>query len=169
MQTDRWPARAFSVVGARVFGLLGLLVLVGLCVLRSSIGTRLDTFTVDEPWHIVAGTAYLRSGDFSLNPEHPPLVKLWAGASMPRDFALRKATVLSEKTQERTWVEQTMFMDNDPARAQAFARAGMWALHGTLLFVCSGCCCGVRAVGSGRPPRWPSWRSNRRSARTCRW
>ncbi|MET0225636.1 MAG: hypothetical protein ABW187_04275, partial [Dokdonella sp.] len=114
-------------------GLIGLLALVGLCVLRSSIGTRLDSFTVDEPWHIVAGTTYLRSGDFQLNPEHPPLVKLWAGAAMPGDFHLRAATVLREKTQERTWVEQTMFADNDPARAQAFSRAGMWALHGVLL------------------------------------
>ena len=118
---------------SRVLGTLLLLLLVGLCVLRSSVGTRLDSFTVDEPWHIVAGAAYLRGGDFNLNPEHPPLVKLWAGASMPRDFKLREPTALSEKTQERTWVEQTMFNDNDPARAQVHSRAGMWALHGLLL------------------------------------
>lgn len=118
---------------SRVLGMLSLLLLVGLCVLRSSVGTRLDSFTVDEPWHIVAGAAYLRGGDFNLNPEHPPLVKLWAGASMPRDFRLRERTALSEKTQERTWVEQTMFNDNDPARAQVHSRAGMWAFHGLLL------------------------------------
>jgi len=57
-------------------GLLLLLALVGLAVLRSHAGTRLDGFTVDEPWHIVAGAQYVRSGDFRLNPEHPPLTKL---------------------------------------------------------------------------------------------
>jgi hypothetical protein len=122
-------------MGTRALAALALLLLVGLCVLRSSVGTRLDSFTVDEPWHIVAGAAYLRSGDFNLNPEHPPLVKLWAGASMPHDFRLRRPTALSEKTQERTWVEQTMFEDNDPVRAQADSRAGMWAFHGVLLLV----------------------------------
>ena len=42
-------------------------------------GTRLDSFTIDEPWHIVAGASYVRTGDFRLNPEQPPLVKLWVG------------------------------------------------------------------------------------------
>jgi len=52
-----------------------------LAVFRSHLGTRLDSFTVDEPYHIVAGTSYVRTGDFRLNPEHPPLMKLWLGAS----------------------------------------------------------------------------------------
>lgn len=122
----------------RLLGALALLALVGLCVLRSSVGTRLDSFTVDEPWHIVAGATYLRSGDFSLNPEHPPLVKLWAGAAMPDDFRLRPTKVLSEKNQERTWVEQTMFQDNDALRAQQHARIAMWAFHAALLLLLGG-------------------------------
>src|SRR5690606_26463705 len=81
---------------------------------------------------------YVRSDDFSLNPEHPPLVKLWAGAAMPGDFRLRSATTLSEKAQERTWVEQTMFADNDAQRAQQRVRIAMWALHATLLLVLGG-------------------------------
>ena len=117
----------------RLPGLVLLLALVGVCILRSSIGTQLDTFTVDEPWHIVAGTTYARSGDFHLNPEHPPLAKLWVGTLAADDFKLRAPAALSEKTQERDWVEQTMFVDNDAPRAQAFARASMWSLHGLLL------------------------------------
>lgn len=31
--------------------------------------------TIDEGVHIVAGYSYLRTGDFRLNPEHPPLAK----------------------------------------------------------------------------------------------
>jgi hypothetical protein len=47
----------------RVAGVLVLLAILALGVLRSSAGSRLDSFTVDEPWHIVAGTSYARSGD----------------------------------------------------------------------------------------------------------
>jgi hypothetical protein len=119
----------------RILGGLLLLLLVGLGVLRSAVGTRLDSLTGDEPWHIVAGTAYARSGEFHLNPEHPPLVKLWVGAAMPADFLLRPAPALSEKAQERKWVEETLFRDNDPQRAQTRARAAMWALNGLLLWL----------------------------------
>ncbi|RZA30390.1 MAG: hypothetical protein EOP92_34985 [Lysobacteraceae bacterium] len=113
--------------------LLAGLVLLG--IFRSHLGTRLDSFTVDEPWHVVAGASYVRTGDFRLNPEHPPLAKLWVGAAMPRDFRLRPTPVLKEKLQERDLVEETMFFDNDPARAQHRARIAMWSLHGVLLLV----------------------------------
>lgn len=110
-----------------------LLALVLLAVLRSATGTRLDSFTIDEPWHIVAGTSYVRGEGFHLNPEHPPLVKLWVGAAMPGDFRLRPPKVLAEKSQEREWVEQTMFLDNDARAAQTRARIALWGFHGALL------------------------------------
>lgn len=119
----------------RVLGVLALVAVVLLGIARSHLGTRLDSFTVDEPWHIVAGTSYVRTGNFGLNPEHPPLAKLWVGAAMPGDFRLRPVPVLEEKLQERDLVEETMFFDNDPARAQRIARAAMWTLHGLLLLV----------------------------------
>ena len=34
--------------------------------------------TVDEPIHLLAGYSYLKWGDFRMNPEHPPLAKMWA-------------------------------------------------------------------------------------------
>ncbi len=117
----------------RLTGVLALVVLVLLGIARSHLGTRLDSFTVDEPWHIVAGTSYVRTGDFRLNPEHPPLAKLWVGTLMPADFRLRPVPVLEEKLQERDLVEETLFFDNDPARAQRIARAAMWTLHGLML------------------------------------
>src|SRR3546814_4999768 len=73
----------------RWLGAALLLALVLLAVLRSSAGTRLDSFTIDEPWHVVAGTSYARGEGFRLNPEHPPLVKLLVCASMPESFRLR--------------------------------------------------------------------------------
>ena len=112
--------------------LLTALVLLG--IFRSQLGTRLDSFTVDEPWHVVAGTSYVRSGDFRLNPEHPPLAKLWVGAAMPDGFKLRTTPVLNEKLQERDLVEETLFFDNDAASVQCTARIAMWSLHGLLLF-----------------------------------
>lgn len=145
------PHPAFS-SSHRWLGIGLLLVLVLLAVLRSWAGTRLDSFTVDEPWHVVAGTTYVRGGGFHLNPEHPPLVKLWAGAFMADDFRLRPAKALAEKSQEREWVEQTLFLDNDPRAVQARARTALWSLHAMLLLVLGGLlwrACGLAwAVGT---------------------
>ncbi|MAL03871.1 MAG: hypothetical protein CL625_06320, partial [Arenimonas sp.] len=117
----------------RGWGLVLLLALVALAVLRSHVGTQRDGFTVDEPWHVVAGVSYLRMGDYRLNPEHPPLVKLVAGAAQDRDFVLPPVAPLAEKSQEREWVEDVMFMQNDAAAAQKASRVAVWAFHAGLL------------------------------------
>ena len=70
-------------ISSRLF-LLALLLLVGGAIVRSAIATRLDGFTIDEAYHIAAGVSYVRYADFRINPEHPPLVKLWVGAFSPR-------------------------------------------------------------------------------------
>jgi hypothetical protein len=122
-----------------------LLALVALAILRSHLGTRLDSFTVDEPYHIVAGASYVRTGDFRLNPEHPPLMKLWLGASMPESFKLRPFRPLNEKVEERDFTEESVFYDNHAAAVQRRARLSLWAYHGLLLL-----CFGLlmwRAVG----------------------
>ena len=119
----------------RWIGIVLLLALALLAGLRSSVGTRLDSFTVDEPWHVVAGTDYVRGEGFHLNPEHPPLVKLWVGAWMPETFRLPPPVVLKEKEQERDWVEKTMFFGNDARAAQTRARLSLWTLHGLMLAV----------------------------------
>jgi hypothetical protein len=70
-----------SGISLRVFVLV-LLLLVGGAIVRSAIATRLDGFTMDEAYHIAAGVSYVRYADFRINPEHPPLVKLWVGSFM---------------------------------------------------------------------------------------
>src|SRR5262245_1465246 len=35
----------------------------------------------DECVYPAAGYSYVTTGDYRINPEHPPLLKLWAGAS----------------------------------------------------------------------------------------
>lgn len=119
----------------RWLGVVVLVVLTLLAVGRSALGTRLDSFTIDEPWHAVAGVAYVRGGDRHLNPEHPPLVKLWVGAAMPASFRLGREPALREKEQERQWVEDTMFFGNDARQAQERTRLAMWVLNGGLLLV----------------------------------
>src|SRR5690606_42062747 len=79
-------------------------------------------------------------------------VKLWVGAWMPYGFRLRPAEPLSEKLQERNWVEETMFFDNDRIAAQQRARASLWTFHALLLLALGGLlwrACGLAwAVGS---------------------
>ena len=110
-----------------------LFALVLLAIYRSHLGTSLDSFTVDEPYHIVAGTSYVRTGDFRLNPEHPPLMKLWLGASMGESFKLRPFRPLNEKVEERDFTEESVFYDNDAAAVQRRARLSLWVYHGLLL------------------------------------
>ena len=127
---------------------LGVALLVLLCLLavgRSAVGTRLDSFTIDEPWHVVAGVHHVRANDFRLNPEQPPLVKLWVGALMPDGFKLPAVPVIKEKSNERDFVQETMNRDNDDLAAQARARKAMWGLHGLMLLALGLLC--WRALG----------------------
>ena len=130
-----WMAPIRYLPAPRWIGIVLLLALSLLAGLRSAAGTQLDSFTMDEPWHVVAGTAYVRGEGFHLNPEHPPLVKLWVGAWMPESFRLPPPAVLHEKEQERDWVENVMFFGNDARAAQARARLSLWTLHGSMLAV----------------------------------
>ncbi len=43
---------------------------------------RNSSVTGDEVAHLPAGYTYVRTGDFRLNPQHPPLVKALAGAPL---------------------------------------------------------------------------------------
>ncbi|MFN2392548.1 MAG: phospholipid carrier-dependent glycosyltransferase [Pyrinomonadaceae bacterium] len=118
--------------------LIFFLILIGLivfAVVRSSIATRLDSFTYDEAYHIGAGVAYVQTGDFRLNPEHPPLVKLWTGAFVSDVCSLSPYRVLQDKGDERKFVEEDVYNNNDPDLIQSRSRAAMFALNGLLLFL----------------------------------
>ncbi len=131
--------RAARTAALRIgFGWLLLVGLLVLAILRSQAGTRLDALTVDEAWHIVAGVEYARSGDYRLNPEHPPLSKRMVGAWMPDSFQLRNKTPLSGKGAERNWTEETFYLENDFRAAQQRARLAMFALHGAMLLIFGG-------------------------------
>lgn len=60
----------------RVLLVLLLPILGGALAFSSLIG---DSITFDETAHLTSGVSYLKTGDFRLAPDHPPLAKIWAG------------------------------------------------------------------------------------------
>jgi tetratricopeptide (TPR) repeat protein len=103
-------------------------------IVRSAIATRLDDFTLDEPYHITAGVSYIRHGDFRINPEHPPLVKLWVGSALAATgFRLSPLREFRDKPDERAFTEDNVFLQNDGDSVQRRSRRAMWALNGLLL------------------------------------
>jgi hypothetical protein len=96
-----------------------LLLLVAAAIVRSAIATRLDGFTIDEAYHIAAGVSYVRLGDYRVNPEHPPLVKLWVGSFVSRTgFRASALRPFSDKHDERTFAEEDVYLHNDPDAVQ---------------------------------------------------
>ena len=129
------PATPANLLTTRrsVFVWLALL-LIALAILRSAISTRLDGFTIDEAYHIAAGVSYVKYHDFRINPEHPPLVKLWVGMSMyATGFRLDSLRQFNDKPGERAFANLAVFRQNDPDSVQRRARVAMYGLNGLLL------------------------------------
>ncbi len=117
----------------RNFTLLAL-VIISLGIIRSAVATRLDSFTIDEAYHIAAGVTYVRDADFRVNPEHPPLVKLWVGSVLAvTGFNLKPLRQFSDKPDERGFAQDLVYRANDPDSVQRRTRAAMWTLNGLLL------------------------------------
>ena len=59
--------------------------------------------TVDEPVHLFAGYRHWQCGDFGINPEHPPLLKLIAAAPlMFRNLATHRGNAGRRSRPRRT-------------------------------------------------------------------
>ncbi len=101
-----------AIIRPRLFALL-LILMVGGAILRSALATRLDDFTFDEAYHIAAGVSYVKLGDFRINPEHPPFVKLWVGSLMSATgFRLSPFRNFHDKYDERyfqRWPSERFF------------------------------------------------------------
>jgi hypothetical protein len=84
--------RSFSAAGqARLFWPIVIALLIFLAVIQV-LSIRDESATWDEPLELAAGYSYLKTGDFRLNPEHPPLAKVIAalplialGPNLPLD------------------------------------------------------------------------------------
>lgn len=64
--------------GRRVRVIAGVVLLVGVFWIQLALSVHRNSFTWDEDDHIYSGYRSWKHGDFGLNPEHPPLVKLVA-------------------------------------------------------------------------------------------
>jgi hypothetical protein len=119
----------------RVFVVV-LVFIVGGAIFRSAVATRLDDFTYDEPYHIAAGVSYVKGADFRLNPEHPPLVKLWVGSLLSATgFHLSPLREFNDKSDESEFTETEVFLHNDPDSVQRRSRIAMYTLNGLLLIL----------------------------------
>ncbi|WP_128547362.1 tetratricopeptide repeat protein [Larkinella soli] len=115
------------------FRVLTILLLAG-GIFRSDRATRLDSFTFDEAYHIMAGASYVETGSFRINPEHPPLTKLWVGAVVLQNgFKTSPLKPLNDKNAERKFAEQDVYLNNNPDAVQRQARLAMFTLNGLLL------------------------------------
>ena len=127
------PDVRLSTITRKTFALLAFL-LVSLAILRSAIATRLDSFTIDEAYHIAAGVSYIKYHDFRINPEHPPLIKIVVGNVMQATgFHLNPLHKFNDKPGEREFTQLAVFRQNDPDSVQRRARIAMYALNGLLL------------------------------------
>ena len=57
-------------------------VLVATFLLQSFFASRIKSPVYDEPAHIAAGLSYVETGEFTANPQHPPLLKEMSGLSL---------------------------------------------------------------------------------------
>jgi hypothetical protein len=99
-----------------------------------------DAATSDETAHIPAGYSYLDRGDFRMNPEHPPLAKMWAALPLWLRGAGRPDYGSEAWAEAREWPFGFAFLNGpsedpvrrDPDRLLHPARAMILAL-GVLL------------------------------------
>ncbi|NLF01184.1 MAG: phospholipid carrier-dependent glycosyltransferase [Anaerolineales bacterium] len=61
-----------------VWPLLGAVVALIVLWAQALGGSSASSVTFDEPYHLGAGYAYLRTGDVRLSSDHPPLIDAWA-------------------------------------------------------------------------------------------
>jgi hypothetical protein len=103
-------------------------------IIRSAITTRLDGFTIDEAYHIAAGVSYVRHADFRINPEQPPLIKIWVGSLISiTGFHESGMRAFADKADERDFTERDVDLNNDFNSVQRRARISMLTLNALLL------------------------------------
>src|ERR1700757_298755 len=106
-----------------------LLLVVGGAIARSAITTRLDGFTIDEAYHIAAGVSYVRHADFRINPQQPPLIKVWVGNLISATgFHQSSMRPFADKAEERDFTEEDVYLNNDFNSVQRRARIAMFAI-----------------------------------------
>lgn len=90
-----------------------------------------DSATYDEVPHIAAGLSYAARGDYRLNPEHPPLGKLWA--SIPLAFAWPRDDAAWARKDQWGFGFSLLYESGNDAEVLLFRARAMMVFWGCLL------------------------------------
>ena len=108
-----------------------VVLLLGVLVVELTLSVRRESQTWDEACHIFAGYSYWTRGDFGMNPEHPPLVKLLATLPLLHlSLNVPPHPKLFSKEEDFTTAERFVYSNNAD---QILFRARMAAAVFTLL------------------------------------
>ncbi len=108
----------------------------------STVSFTRTSATSDEPYHLTTGYTALIAGDYRTDPEHPPLVRMWAALPLFFQEGIKSNTEIIDHYDPSDWIGMTqaeyahvfMYQMNDADRMLYPARF-MMALLGVLLGV----------------------------------
>lgn len=85
---------------------------------------RQESATFDEPQHLVTGYAALKLGDYRLDIEHPPFLRIWAALPLltMSDVHLNTNTIFWSSVKPWHFSHQFLYVDNDADRLLYRAR-----------------------------------------------
>ena len=91
----------------------GVASLLAILALELTLSICRQTQTWDEACHIFAGYSYWTHGDFGINPEHPPLVKLLASVPLlPSSLNVPPHDKIFSKEDDFTSAERFVYLNN---------------------------------------------------------
>ncbi|MGA9568122.1 MAG: glycosyltransferase family 39 protein [Candidatus Korobacteraceae bacterium] len=114
--------------GAIFLGVSSLLVIL---LIQLALTIRTESITWDEDDHLYAGYMSLKTGDFGLNPEHPPMVKMLAALPI-LDMPLRLPALQNREFKHEAFLGGKEFLFKNDADTMLF-RARMAAASLTVL------------------------------------
>lgn len=104
-------------------------ILLALFVLLAVSSSLRQSPTIDEPVHLLGGYSYLKWGDYRVNPEHPPVVKMWAA------LPLLWLTIADPRASSPTWAEILKTEPGGPVYPLAQAMFFRWNDAGKIFFL----------------------------------
>lgn len=121
-----------------VAGILALFVVI-FSALEIAAFTRTSA-TWDEPTHLTAGYAALAHGDYRVDPEHPPFLRMWAALPLLLMPSVALDTTTIDRVEPGQWATSALFTythdvvyrQNDADRL-IYAARGMMVVWGLLL------------------------------------
>ncbi|MEK6961097.1 MAG: glycosyltransferase family 39 protein [Nanoarchaeota archaeon] len=109
-------------------------VIIGIFLAIALTAMATTSLTNDEIAHIPAGYTYLKTGDYRMNVEHPPLIKLIAGAALlPLEPKLNITHPAWAARKEWIWGDRFFFLWNHNSDQLLFWARSPIALIGALL------------------------------------